>query len=255
MGIAIVTGAAGGIGAAFVDALLPKVDTIWAVGRNVEKLQNLKAKYEESFPGKILPVKADLTDKEELDALIEKIRSDKPEISYLINNAGMSKMAPFSEFETVEISKTIDLNCKAGAILCQVCIPYMKAGSYILNVASASAFQPNPYIALYAASKVFFLNFTRALNVELQDKGIFCMAVCPGWVDTDMLPKTKDGKTINYPGMVSAETVVACAFKDLKKKKDVSVSSGYNRFLRAYSKIVPHRTCMKQWTKGIKDYI
>lgn len=61
---------------------------------------------------------------------------------------------------------------------------------------------------MYAATKVFERNYSRALNVELKPYGITVTAVCPSWVDTDMLTKEMNGKKVRFPGIVSAEKVV-----------------------------------------------
>lgn len=247
--IAIVTGATGGIGEEFVKKLIDEVDQIWAVGRSEDRLASLQSKYGD----KIVPVKADLSVRDEIFLLCAKIESEKPIIKYLVNNAGTAKMAPVSDFALEEISDMLDINDKAATLICRACLPYMATESYILNIASASAFQPNPYIALYSASKAYLLSFTRSLNVE--NEGITCTAVCPGWVDTKMLPKTNKGKDIKYPGMVTASMVVDVALKDSKKGRDVSVCSSYYRYMRFLSKVMPHRTLMKLWVKGIQQYI
>ena len=147
----------------------------------------------------------------------------------------------------------LDINMKAATLLCRAAIPCMGKGSYILNVASASAFQPNPYIALYSASKSYLLSFTRSLNMELPD--VQCTAVCPGWVDTKMLNNESGGRQVKYPGMVSPEKVVKDALRDARKGKDVSVCSPLFRYLRLYSKLTPHRLVMKQWVGMIKKYL
>lgn len=247
--IAVITGATGDIGEEFVKKLISEVDYVWAVGRSENKLAALK----DTYGDKIVPVKADLSDKDEIFSVCTKIEKEKPSIKYLVNNAGVAKMAPVSEFSLEEISNMLDINDKAATLMCRVCIPYMAKDSYILNIASASAFQPNPYIALYSASKAYLLSFTRSLNVENDD--ITCTAVCPGWVDTKMLPKTNKGKDIKYPGMVTADQVVDAALKDCKKGKDVSVCSFYYRYMRFLSKVMPHRTLMKFWVKGIRQYL
>lgn len=247
--IAIITGATGDIGEEFVRKLIGEVDSVWAVGRSENKLSPLK----DLFGEKIIPVKVDLSDKDEIFSFCRKIESEKPSIKYLVNNAGTAKMAPVSDFTLEEISDMLDINDKAATLICRACIPYMEKDSYILNIASASAFQPNPYIALYSASKAYLLSFTRSLNVE--NESITCTAVCPGWVDTKMLPKTNNGKDIKYPGMVTASKVVESALKDCKKGKDVSVCSFYYRYMRFLSKVTPHRTLMKFWVKGIQQYI
>ena len=247
--IAIVTGATGDIGEEFVKSLLAETDQVWAVGRSENKLTSLKEKYGD----KIVPVRVDLSDRDDIFSFCEKIESEKPEIRYLVNNAGVAKMKPVSDFTLEEISDMLDINDKAATLICRACIPYMVKGSYILNVASASAFQPNPYIALYSASKAYLLSFTRSLNVE--NENITCTAVCPGWVDTKMLPKQRDGKDIRYPGMTPASKVVEIALKDCHKGKDVSVCSFYFRYMRFLSKVTPHSIAMKMWVKAIRQYI
>lgn len=247
--IAIVTGATGDIGEEFVKSLLAETDQVWAVGRSENKLTSLKEKYGD----KIVPVRVDLSDRDDIFSFCEKIEAEKPEIRYLVNNAGVAKMKPVSDFTLEEISDMLDINDKAATLICRACIPYMVKGSYILNVASASAFQPNPYIALYSASKAYLLSFTRSLNVE--NESITCTAVCPGWVDTQMLPKQRDGKDIRYPGMTPASKVVEVALKDCHKGKDVSVCSFYFRYMRFLSKVTPHSIAMKMWVKAIRQYI
>lgn len=245
--VAIITGATGDIGEAFVKALRDEVDLVWAVGRSEEKLDALCRKYGE----KVLPVRADLADEAAVMALCRRIEAEQPEIRYLVNNAGVAKMAPVADFSLEEIGRTLAVNDTAAALLCRACIPYMQKGSYILNVASASAFQPNPYIALYSASKSFLLSFTRSLNVELTD--VQCTAVCPGWVDTQMLPGKGDGKG-RYPGMVSPARVAEAALRDSRRGKDVSVCSFLFRYLRLYSKLMPHRVVMRQWVRMVRKY-
>ena len=247
--IALITGATGDIGREFVKEILDEVDQIWAVGRSEERLVELV----KEFGQKIVPIKSDLSKEAEIQSLCERIEREKPEIQYLINNAGVAKMGEFSEFSHDEVATMLNINCEAAALLCRVSIPFMKKGSFILNIASASAFQPNPYISLYAASKAYLLSFTRAINRELRD--ITCTAVCPGWVDTKMLPKEKDGKRIRYLGIVTPEKVVKQALKDCHKGKDVSMSSSLFKYTRFYSKVIPHRFIMNQWLKMIKKYL
>ena len=247
--IALITGATGDLGREFVKELLDEVDQIWAVGRSDERLSELVQK----FGQKIVPIRSDLSNEAEIRSLCERIEREKPVIRYLVNNAGVAKMGEFSECSHDEVSAMLNINCEAAALLCRSSIPFMEKGSFILNVASASAFQPNPYISLYAASKAYLLSFSRAINRELRD--ITCTAVCPGWVDTKMLPKEKDGKRIRYPGIVTSERVVKQALKDCHKGKDVSLSSALFRYTRFYSKVMPHRFIMNQWLRMVKKYL
>lgn len=96
-----------------------------------------------------------------------------------------------------------------------------------MNISSASAFLPNPYINLYAASKAFERSYSRALNVEVASLGITVTAVYPSWVDTEMLTKTIKGNKVRFPGMVTAKNVAEKAIRDTKSGKDMSICSLY----------------------------
>ena len=250
--IAIITGATGGIGRAFVDAILEEdIDEIWAVARNEKKLTKLKIEYGD----KLRMLKCDLGSSKDIQRIAELLEKENPNVRILVNNAGMAKMGKYSDFSCIDISDTIDVNCKAICLLCHLVLPYMKHGSRILNISSASSFQPNPYINLYSASKVFVRSYSRSLNYELKGTGIVCTAVCPGWVDTEMLVKEQNGKRIKFPGIVSAERVVRQAMKDSAKGKDMSVCSLYVKCEHFISKILPQKWIMNIWVKGIRDYV
>lgn len=250
--IAIITGATGGIGREFTRLLVEEdIDEVWTVARNEKKLQELKKLYGE----KVIPLAKDLTHTEEICEIEEKIKGESAEVLYLVNNAGMAKMGSYQEFSIQELENTIDLNCKAPVILSNLCIPYMKKGSHILNISSASAFQPNPYINLYVASKAFERSYSRALNVEVENLGIIVTAVCPSWVDTEMLIKERNGKKVKFPGIVTAEAVAKQAMKDAKKGKDMSICSFYVKCQHVNVKLMPQKLTMKLWMHGLKKYL
>lgn len=250
--IAIITGATGGIGKEFVKQILKKdINEVWAVGRNEVKLIELRKEYGE----KLKPVLADLSVISDIEKTRDLLLLEKPLVKYLINNAGLARMAASRDFSSDEISRTIDVNCKAPVLLCNFCIPYMNSGSKIVNISSASAFQPNPYINLYAASKVFERSYSRALNAELRGTGITVTAVCPGWVDTELLTKETNGRKIRFPGIVTADRVVTKALKDAEKGRDMSVCSFYVKCQHLNVKLLPQRLVMKIWLRGIRKYI
>lgn len=250
--IVIITGATGGIGREFVKQMMSyHVDEIWAVARSEKRLQALR----EEYGAKIIPVSADLSDMGSIAKLEEKLREQKPKVCYLINNAGLARMEASRDSSQEEIIATVDVNCKAPVLLCSICLPYMDAYSRILNISSASAFQPNPYINLYAASKVFLRSYSRALNMELRESGISVTAVCPGWVDTELLPREINGKKVMYPGMVSAKSVVTKALKDAEKRRDMSVCSLYVRCQHVIVKLLPQKLVMRIWVQNIGRYM
>ena len=249
--IAIVTGATGGIGGIFVKKIcaMDDIDEVWAVGRNKDKLDALCA-----VSQKVVPVTADLGS-DGTDVISRLISERAPDIRILVNNAGTGYMGPFEKMEKGQVRDICRLNCSVPSELISVTLPYMHEGAKILNISSASSFQPNPYLAMYSASKVYLKNFSRALNVELKSRKITATAVCPGWVDTGMLPRTKDGKEIKYAGMIDPETVVNKALKDSAKGKDMSVPGAFAKYFRFYSKITPTNIVMSQWSRSIRKYV
>lgn len=250
--IAIVTGASGGIGQVFVRELQKEtLDEIWVVGRNEERLNVLK----EQYGAKIIPVCKDLTNNADVLSFSDLLKEKSVSVKWLINNAGMAKMARSTDFSVSEIAQTIDLNCKAPVALINICFPFMENGTRILNISSASAFQPVPYINLYAATKVFERSYSRALNSELHSFGITVTAVCPSWVNTDMLSKEINGKKVRFSGIVTPEKVVKKALKDAKKGKDMSVCSLYVKCQHLNVKLMPQKLTMKFWLNSIKKYL
>ncbi|MDE6585640.1 MAG: SDR family NAD(P)-dependent oxidoreductase [Clostridia bacterium] len=250
--VAILTGATGGLGYAFIKELVKEpVDEIWAVGRNADRLDELV----KEFGDKIVPFRIDLTKSEEISSFNEILKERKPHLEYLINNAGIAQMKPSKDLTISEIESTIDLNCKVPTILTNLCLPYMKKGSKIVNICSASAFQPVPYINLYASTKAFERSYSRALNVELKPLGITVTAVCPSWIDTGMLVKEINGHKVKFNGLVTPAKVAKRAIIDSKKGKAMSVCTFYVKCQHLNVKLMPQKLTMKIWTKSIKKYL
>jgi len=173
--IAVVTGASAGIGKEFARLMTAEpVDEVWAIARSHDKLSQLRNELGE----KIVPISLDLTDPDKVRSIGSLLEREQPQVAYLVNNAGMARMGSYEQIGVDELEKTVSINCSAFIVLCTLCIPFMSRGSRILNISSASSFQPLPYLNVYAATKVFELYYSRALNVELSPTGITATAVC-----------------------------------------------------------------------------
>lgn len=249
--IAIITGASGGCGKAFVRLMLEEdLDEIWAVARNKDKLDALKSE----FGDKIAVISKDLSNRNELHSMAELLKDENPRIVYLVNSAGTGKMGSYADFTIEELEETIDVSCNAVMVLCSLCIPYMERGGRILNLSSEASFQPIPYLNIYAASKAFVRSYSRALNVELRNRGITVTAVCPGWVDTDMLLTEINNRRIKFPGLTTPDRVAVKALHDAGKGKDMSVCTAYVKFMHVFAKIFPQRIVMNAWIRSIRRY-
>ena len=168
-----------------------------------------------------------------------------------MNAAGFGRFALFDEVDLKTNLQMIDLNDKATVAMTQLTLPYMKRGSRVLNLDSLSAFQPVPYECIYGATKAFVLSFSRALNVELEPRGIRVMAISPGWVKTEFFDHAvSDNGAINYYDKLwEPEQVVERALRDYKKGKDVSVLGSGVRRQVFLVKMLPHTLVMKIWMK------
>lgn len=246
--IAVVTGASGGLGKEFVKLLLnyPDIDEIYVLARSEEKLDILKTEYGE----KIKPYIIDLSCIDKIKEFEEYLKSNNVKIKFLINNAGYGKFGDYNDLSLDESINMIDLNVSAVVAMGLTCIPYMERNSHIINIASQAGFQPLPYMNIYAATKAFVKNYSRALNIELKDKGITVTAVCPGWIKTDFYKRADIGAKKNitdFSFMTTPYRVAKQALKDAFKGKDVSVCGMYVNLCRLMTKIFPEKLVMRVW--------
>ena len=250
MNIAIVTGASSGMGREFVLQLSQyvSVDEIWVIARRAEALESLKA--EVSVP--VRPVALDLLAEESFDTMEQLLAQEKPNIRLLVNAAGFGKFGAYHKVSVRDDCRMIDLNCKALVVMTRLCLPYMTAGSHILQLDSLSAFQPVPYITTYGASKAFVLSYSRGMNRELKKQGIRMMAMNPGWVKTEFFnhafQTNEDGEVQYFDRLYEAKDCVATGLKDLyKSKKDYSVHGLPVKLQVMSVKLLPHSLVMNVW--------
>ena len=250
MKVAIVTGASSGMGKEFVFQLAQyvKVDEIWAVARREDALKALQSV--SSVPVRILPM--DLCEDTSFARLSAILEAEKPDVKLLVNAAGFGKFGSFEKVSLQDDCRMIDLNCKALVAMTRITLPYMHAGSHILQLDSLSAFQPVPYITTYGATKAFVLSYSRAMNAELKKTGIRMMAVNPGWVKTEFFnhafQTNEDGEVQYFNRLYEAKDVVATGLKDLyRTKKQVSIHGFQVKAQVLLVKILPHSLVMKIW--------
>ena len=249
MHIAIVTGASSGMGREFV-MQLPQyvaVDEIWVIARRAGALEALK----DTVAVPVRPICLDLCRQESFDTLAQLLETEKPNVQLLINAAGFGKFGAYHKIPVEHELQMIDLNCKALLAMTRLVLPYMKAGSHVLQLDSLSAFQPVPYITTYGATKAFVLSYTRAMSAELAHTGIRMMAMNPFWVKTEFFDhafQTNDSEVQYFVKLYEAKDVVATGLKDLyKTRKPVSIHGLLPQAQALMVKLLPHSLVMKIW--------
>jgi len=236
--IAIITGASTGLGREFVKLINARneIDEIWAIARHQDKLNCLRRQ----MGTKIRPISMDVSNRKRIEEFGFMLSESGAEVHYLINNAGYVE----------EPLNMIDLNIGGVVAMGLVCIHHMPSGSHIINIASQAAFQPLPYQNLYSSTKTFVRNYTRALNVELKDRGITATAVCPGWLKTHLYERANIGAakaTRRFCGMKTPDKVAKKAMADADCGKDISIYSLYVNFCHIGAKLLPQKLMMKFW--------
>ena len=248
MRIAVITGASAGIGREFVYAVdrQDSFDEIWVIARRKERLEELRG----ACKNPIRPISLDLSSIENVDESKALLEKEQPEIAMLVNAAGCGVFGPFAEKDLKKQLSSAQLNALSLTDMCHVSLPYMRAGSSIINMGSNSAWQPVPYQAVYGASKSYVPSFSRALGRELRSDGIHVMCVCPGWIKTEFQQVAHHDDYIRYVDRwYGPDEVAAQAMEDLKKKKTVSILGHPVRRQVRLVKLLPVNLVMDIWCK------
>lgn len=247
MNVIIITGASSGMGQEFalqIDTGFSNIDEIWLIARRKERMEELAKVLEHDV--RILPM--DVTDKDSMKTLEHLLSREKPAIRMLIGCAGYGLIGEVADLDREEQLGMVDTNCTALTGLTRMCLPYMRRNSRIINLASSAAFVPQAGFAVYAATKSYVLSFSRALNQELKDRGIYVTAVCPGPVNTEFFERAEQyGKVLGVKKLVMADAheVVDLALRDSYYKKPVSVYGLPMKAFQGVTKILPHQWIMK----------
>lgn len=256
MRIAVITGASSGLGRTFarqIDKTEPDINEIWLIARRRERLEELADSL--AHPGRIFAL--DLTKEEsitELDAALQE--ASELQVGVFVNCAGYAKIGNYEKVSRFDSVNMIDLNCKAAVNATVIFLPYMKGGDRIIHICSTAAFQPVQHMNIYAASKAFLYNYTRALRMELLPRGIMVTAVCPWWVkDTEFIKVASDntdnpdaaGAVGGFPLATKQENVVRMALRDSRIGLPVSTPGVMCTLHRFFGKILPRTFLLYLW--------
>lgn len=208
MNTALITGASGGLGEEFAKILAEKKWDLILVARSKDKLDALKTDLEKNQGISVHVIDLDLSVADAAAKLMNSIKNQN--IDLLINNAGFGDYGLFQDSDPLCIRQMIDLNIGTLTDLTRAIVPGMiarKAGR-ILNVASTAAFQPGPLMAVYYATKAYVLNFSLALNNELQGTGVTVTCLCPGPTQTGFATHANMGSSKLFRrGLMNAHDV------------------------------------------------
>lgn len=187
MGYALITGASKGIGKAIAENLAARKIDVLLVARTEGLLKELAIQLTTDYNIKAQYLSVDLSASNASQKIFNWVISNNYPVNILVNNAGYGLSGSFEKYTFQQHLDMMQVNMTVPVQLTHLFLPQLKQQStaFILNIASAAAYQAVPGLSLYAASKSFIVSFSRGLKYELKNTSVSVTAVCPGATDTD----------------------------------------------------------------------
>lgn len=237
---ALITGASSGIGECFARAFAAQGADLILVARSEPKLQALAAELRQKHAVQVSVIPLDLTQPAAAQTLHQRTEAEQLRVDVLVNNAGF---ASHGYFEQVDLKRQVDEITLNVSVLVELTHWFLRGmvrrgNGTIINVSSTAAFQPVPYMAVYAASKAFVLNFTQALFEEYRERGIHVMALCPGATETAFF-EVVGAQEASVGARATPEAVVKAALGAINQRRSFVIEGRMNKLLAALPRFVP----------------
>lgn len=240
--VAIVTGASGGIGYEIALLFASNNIDIVLVARNKHKLEVAKDNILKNYNVNIFCVHTDLSVRDGFVDINNCIEKNKLTVTYLVNNAGFGDYGNFTERSMEKYTEMLGLNVFSLTELTYYYAKQMiKNGKgKILNVASTAGIQPDPYFAVYGATKAYVISLTEAIHKEFENTGVTATVLSPGATKTEFMERADMHNAKLYDsGVMSAKDVAVIGFNGMMKGKLHVIPGFKNRFLAFFSSITP----------------
>ncbi|MCR8959102.1 SDR family NAD(P)-dependent oxidoreductase [Variovorax sp. S2] len=187
LGTAVVTGASAGLGKIYADRLARRGHDLLLVARRADLLEEVAAGLRAKYGVKVQTLAADLAAAGDLERVSKAVAAD-PSITLLINNAGLSTLAPVALTTSAQLQSMLDVNINALAHLSHVALTAFKARNRgtLVNIGSVLGFYTLPISSIYSGTKAFVVAFTRGLQEEVAGTGVKVQLVLPAATATDI---------------------------------------------------------------------
>ncbi len=257
---ALITGATGGLGKAFVEVLAEEGYDLLLTGRSEEKLKKLRQKTKEKYPDKDVRIyPANFANDGGMYALSEKIEQENLKISLLANVAGADIQKGLMAYTQEKISFQCRVNFETAVALCRFAIKNKAEHLDIINISSVSGIYPMPYFAIYSATKAAVTAFSVSIREEMRGQDVHVTAVLPGAMPTreDVKEQIKGQGLWGRLASKSPQDVAKASLKAVRKNKAKIIVGFWNKAMRVATCWIPTAWRMKfiakRWSKISKD--
>jgi len=240
--VAIIAGASGGIGYEIALLFAQKKIDILIVAKSKRKLEKIKSAIEQQYNITVFCVATDVASSEGFVDINNFVISNKLSVNYLVNNAGFGDYGFFTERSMEKYSEMLGLNIISLTELTYYYAKQMiKNGKgRILNVASTAGFQPDPYFAVYGASKAYVISLTEAIHKEFENTGVTATVLSPGATKTKFMERADMSDAKLYEsGVMSAKKVAQVGFDGMMRGSLHVIPGFKNKLLAFFSSIMP----------------
>ncbi len=189
--VAIVTGAASGIGTALAGALARRGATVVLADIDEGGAKAAADALAAGPPGRVSGVALDVTDAEAVASLVGRVAQDHGHLDFLFNNAGIAVAGPVRELTLAHWNRTIDVNLRGviHGVVAAYPIMIRQGHGHIVNTASLAGLLPAPMLTPYGMTKHGVVSLSESLRMEAVEHGVRVTVVCPGVIDTPLLDK------------------------------------------------------------------
>lgn len=225
MSTALVTGATAGIGREFAVQLAEKGENLVLVARDTTRLEALAIELTDLHGIAVEVLRADLSDREQLERVAERLRDPARPVDLLVNNAGYSLNSRFVDSEVAAEEQLLDVLVRAVLVLTHAASTAMvgRGRGRIINVSSVAGLMAS---GTYAAAKSYVTTFTEAIAGQLVGTGVGITALLPGYVRTEFHERAGiDKGARSGPFWLDAPDLVGRALADSSSGKVISVPS------------------------------
>ncbi|GGA81366.1 SDR family oxidoreductase [Puia dinghuensis] len=242
--VVVITGGSDGIGKALIESLIPLGAKVATCGRSHDKIYTLQMEY--SRVG-LHAVACDVSDEEECRRFIESTVDTFGGIDILINNAGISMRALFTDCDTKVTRKVMEINF-LGAVYCtKYALPsILQNKGVIVGVSSTAGYRGLPGRSAYSASKFALQGWLESLRTEMLHSGVHVMWVCPGFTASNIRFAALDshgdarGETVlNESSLMSAEDCARHILRAIQRRKRTLVLTFLGKVTVLINKMAP----------------